>query len=355
MSALDSSGTSLRGAKRLVPVRGPLSAAAVRTQPASSAPAFPHLICLLLAALVLAVCTLLVSAPAAHATAQAYAQLSGKYESSCDASYASHTAGAWGAYQFTSTSVRAHAEWLSDRPGEWGSWGDALEAALALDGGSCGWYFDATWRYISGGADATTGSAASDTMTNAKRMAKVRKKMKKLGFPVLSNGTRIATPNAKKALVFQYRYCLKAYYRPAVAAWRAVKGAFDINSYTVALRNVVFSTAIQHGVSGSAGIFSEACERNGGFRKIKKERKLIKAVYDERSRITKKAPQSTSVKIKRSSLSGTYLTWAKTYGLIGKYLAHFSKCSANVQVGVYVRLYKNEKADALAMYADAKK
>ena len=313
--------------------------------PALAATAF--IVCILLFAAALA------APPAAHAASQPYAQLSGKYESSENPSYASHTAGAWGAYQFTSSNAVAYATWLQSSSSARSSWGDALLAARTLDGGSCGWYFDATWRYIAGGASSSAGSASSDSKSNAARIKKVEQKMKSLGCAKLSNGSRIASPSRSGSLSLQYRYCIKVFYNPAVSAWESSVSAFDADSYTVALQNVIFSTAIQHGVSGSAGVFETACSRAGGFSKISSERKLIIAIYNERSRTVKKAPYSNSVKIRKSSLSQTTLAKAKKYGLIGKYLARFSRCSASTQVGVYVRLRVNEKADALSMLASA--
>ena len=290
--------------------------------------------------------------PQAHA-AQEYAELSGKYESSTDASYASYKAGAYGAYQLSAGNAKAYAQGLQDKTGKYRTWGNALMAAYALDGSSCGYYFDAVWRYVAGGASATTGSAASDSTSNAKRIAKVEKKMKKLGYATLSNGNYIAKPSASKALQFQYDFCISTFYDSAVKYWEAAEDDFDADNYSVALQNVIFSTAIQHGASGSKKVFVQACERNGGFSEIAAEDLLITAIYDERSRTTTTAPYSSSIKITASALSATYLAYAKTYGLLGSYLVYFSKNSASVQVGVYLRLHVNEKADALEMLASS--
>ena len=317
--------------------------AVVRTMPR----AFPALLACL-AALLLAFAFV----PQAHAS-QEYAELSGKYESNTDASYASYKAGAYGAYQLSTSNAKAYAQGLQGKSGKYKTWGNALMAAYALDGSSCGYYFDAVWRYVAGGASATTGSAASDSTSNATRIAKVEKKMAKLGYATLSNGNYIAKPSAAKALQFQYDFCISTFYEPAVALWEAAEADFDASAYSVALQNVIFSTAIQHGPSGSKKVFVQACERNGGFEEIAAEDLLITAIYDERSRTTTTAPSSSSIKITASALSATYLAYAKTYGLIGSYLVYFSKNSASVQVGVYVRLHVNEKADALELLASS--
>ena len=301
-----------------------------------------------LAALLLA----LALVPQAHAS-QPYAELSGKYESNTDAAYASYKAGAYGAYQLSAGNAKAYAQGLQGKSGKYRTWGNALIVAYVLDGSSCGYYFDAVWRYVAGGASATTGSAASDSTSNATRIAKVEKKMKKLGYATLSNGNYIAKPSASKALQFQYDFCISTFYEPAVALWEAAEADFDASAYSVALQNVIFSTAIQHGTSGSKKVFAQACERNGGFAEIAAEDLLITALYDERSRTTTTAPSSSSIKITASALSATYLAYANAYGLLGSYLVYFSKNSASVQVGVYVRLHVNEKADALALLASS--
>lgn len=280
---------------------------------------------------------------------QPYAELSGKYESNQDPAYADHSSGVYGAYQLSTVNARAYAKDLQKKSSSYSSWGDALMTAYTLDGSECGYYFDAVWRYIAGGASDETGSATSDSKSNAKRISKVKSKMKSLGYSKLKNGSYIATPKEAKALQFQYDYCIDAFYDPAVSYWEQSVSAFDASDYSTALQNVIFSTAIQHGASGSKTVFVNACERNGGFSKIKTEKKLITAIYDERSRTTTSAPSSSSIKIKKSSLSSTYLAYANKYSLLGKYLVYFSRNSANVQVSVYVRLHVNEKADAVSM------
>lgn len=300
--------------------------------------------------------------PQAHA-AQEYAQLAGKYESNNNPSYANYAAsgagsvvGEYGAYQFQKGNAYKYAQWLQTKASKkYKSWGNALVAAYKKDGSKCGYYFDATWRYLAGNASTTQGSAVSDTKTNAWRIKKVKAKMKKLGYAKQSNGDYIYMPAKtstawNKALNYQYKFSLTVYYNPAVKLWESAVPAFDVDDYSVALRNVLYSTSIQHGAGGSKSIFVQAVRSADGFANIADEEKLIVAIYNERARATKDKPSDSAIKIKKANLTTTNYKRAKKYGLTGKYLAHFYSNSANVQVSVFVRLYVNEKADALALY-----
>ncbi len=114
--------------------------------------------------------------------------------------------------------------------------------------------------------------------------------------------------------------------------------SFDISNYSIALRNVLWSRAIQHGVGGATNVFVRAMDSLGGFAN-QNESELINAIYLESSRLT----DSGAVKMWGAS--------AERYGVAGKSLAYYSSCSSGVQLGVYIRLRINEPANAQAMLA----
>lgn len=113
---------------------------------------------------------------------------------------------------------------------------------------------------------------------------------------------------------------------------------FDVSNYSIALRNVLWSRVIQHGMGGATNVFVRAMDSLGGFAN-QHESELINAIYLESSRLTDNGP----IKM--------WGTSAERYGVAGKSLAYFSSCSSGVQLGVYVRLRINEPANAQAMLA----
>ena len=138
---------------------------------------------------------------------------------------------------------------------------------------------------------------------------------------------------------------------------KAAVPAFDLNDYSIALRNVLWSRSVHHGAgvirganssdgrSGATGVVLRAFDKLGGFRN-QSEAQLIQAIYDECSRLS-----ATPEADKRKRMSGET---AEKYGISGQSMAYFSGNSGDVQLSVYRRLHVNEPADALVMlYANS--
>ena len=125
--------------------------------------------------------------------------------------------------------------------------------------------------------------------------------------------------------------------------------AFDLNNYSVALRNVLWSRSVQHGAgvlsganssdgrSGATGVVLRAFDKLGGF-KNQGEAEIIQAIYAECSKLD-------GTPAKRTMSGDT----AEKYGISGRSMAYFSGNSGDVQVSVYRRLHINEPADAVVM------
>ena len=252
-----------------------------------------------LAAIVAAlVCMFVITTPQAQAK-QAYAQLSGKYESGNDPACIDPGV-AYGAYQMSADNALLFAKSLQKQTdATYKSWGDALVTAHAADGNKCGKKFDTAWK-------------------NA------------------------AAQNRSAFLTLQYRYCKENYYAAAVKYWKKVAPGFKTGDYTYALRNVIFSCAVANGPYGSAyNILKPALVSAGGWHVGLDEADLINAIYDEWSRVVDKPPRADAVQITSASKV------AVQYGLVGKYLAHYYSSPSNVQASIYRRLSVNERADAL--------
>ena len=127
--------------------------------------------------------------------------------------------------------------------------------------------------------------------------------------------------------------------------------SFDLDDYSVALRNVFWSRSVHHGAgvirgasssdgrSGATGVILRAFDSLGGF-KNQSEAQLIQAIYAECSRLDK-TPEP-------KRMTGDT---ASKYGVS---MAYFSANSGDVQLSVYSRLHVNEPADALVMlYANS--
>ena len=127
--------------------------------------------------------------------------------------------------------------------------------------------------------------------------------------------------------------------------------SFDLDDYSVALRNVFWSRSVHHGAgvirgasssdgrSGATGVILRAFDSLGGF-KNQSEAELIAAIYAECSRL------DPSGKYKDDNMET--LT-AKKYGTYGRSMAYFNVNGGGVQTSVYSRLHVNEPADALVM------
>lgn len=126
---------------------------------------------------------------------------------------------------------------------------------------------------------------------------------------------------------------------------------FDIDNYSIALKNVFWSRSVHHGVgvtygansddkmSGATGVIARAFRSLGGF-KNQSEAELIAAIYAECSRL------DPVCKYKEDNMD-TYT--AQKYGVYGRSMAYFNVNSGGVQTSVYSRLHVNEPSDALVM------
>ena len=211
----------------------------------------------------------------------------------------------YGAYQFASRydTPKAFFEWcLQQDDTYYRSVGERLQDAYYSGGAGYGTNFDNTWRALNNEDSA--------------------------GF-----------------LRVQRNYVRLSYYEPIVAKLEANVPGFSADDYSIALRNVLWSRAAQHGTGGAYSVVTRAFAALGGF-KNQPEAELIDAIYAESGRLTTDAA---------TTMSGTT---AERYGVSGQALAYYTGCSGEVQLGVYLRLRVNEPAKAQAMlaqygYADA--
>lgn len=154
----------------------------------------------------------------------------------------------------------------------------------------------------------------------------------------------IAQEDAQSFLVLQHNYTKSKYYDVMVSKLENQVSGFDIDDYTIAFKNVIWSRAVQQGANSD--VIVKAFENLGGF-KNQSEDVLIKAVYEQSSKVVDEPPYASSIAMERSS--------AVKYGIDpelveGKYLYYYSRNSSDIQVSVYRRLAVRELADALAMY-----
>lgn len=232
--------------------------------------------------------------------------LSAKYESNGDPSSISDGKdtgkASYGAYQFSSYYgvPMEFARWCISS-GDGAHTGQRLIDAFTLDNNTYGENFNAVWKAI-------------------------------------------AKEDAQSFLVLQHNYTKACYYDKMVSKLEKQVSGFDIDDYTIAFKNVIWSRAVQQGVNSD--VILKAFENLGGF-KNQSEDVLIKAVYEQSSKVVDEPPYISSIAMERSS--------AVKYGIdpelvVGKYLYYYSKNSSDIQVSVYRRLAERELADALAMY-----
>ncbi|WP_139488428.1 LysM peptidoglycan-binding domain-containing protein [Brevibacillus dissolubilis] len=225
--------------------------------------------------------------------------LSAKYESNGNPGTVGTLRGdrggkSYGAYQFSSKmrSLDEFLQWLSHHHPSFYS---QLISAKKADGGWYGRNFDTKWKAI-------------------------------------------GSSNPQLFLKLQHDYTKHRYYDAAAQKLKEKKG-FDINKKSLALQNVLWSTAVQHNDTGAVEIFSMVNLWGS-------EEQIINAVYQERSRVV----PAYSIKRKRGETVNKMVgREAVRLGLSGKVMKRFYRNSSDVQVGVYKRLAYQEKNDALAM------
>lgn len=151
-------------------------------------------------------------------------------------------------------------------------------------------------------------------------------------------------------LKLQHDYVKYSYYDPAVASLKANLG-LDVNHYSIALKNAVWSRAIQHGVgsysgnSGAMGLFRKVNEAVSGGILSLSEDQIITAVYKEAG------ATKTDGKNPMSASSAGSNAWIITkYNLEGLTMKHYGGSSSAVQASVWLRLNVNELNELLEMY-----
>lgn len=147
---------------------------------------------------------------------------------------------------------------------------------------------------------------------------------------------RLAAENPQAFADAQHEFVQARFYDQLVAGVQSSVPGFNINNYSIALQNVFWSRAVQHGVQGATNVVTRAFAAMGGF-KNQSESELINAIYAESGKLTTDSA---------ARMSGST---ADKYGVTGKSLAYYTGCSGDVQLGVYIRLNINEPADAQIM------
>lgn len=115
--------------------------------------------------------------------------------------------------------------------------------------------------------------------------------------------------------------------------------SLNLNDYSIALKNVLWSRSVQHGVDGAYNVVTRAIDnRLGGF-KMQSEAELIEAIYTECSKLAEDIPKYRDMQTQLSD----------RYGVKNRSMAYYSAADGDVQSSVYSRLHINEPADALVM------
>ncbi len=158
---------------------------------------------------------------------------------------------------------------------------------------------------------------------------------------------KLAQESPEGFLSLQHGFTKARFYDVVVARLEQQFEGFDVDDYTIALKNVIWSRAVQNGANND--VIKIAFENLGGF-KNQPEDVLIKAIYEQASKLVDEPPVDDAIKIERSS--------AEKYGIDpeiveGKYLYYHSRNSSDIQVSVYRRLAVREVAEALEMYVAA--
>lgn len=120
---------------------------------------------------------------------------------------------------------------------------------------------------------------------------------------------------------------------------------FNIDNYSVALKNVIWSRAVHHGPSGACNIVVRAFNALGGFAN-QSESDLIMAIYNESGRVVTPQELYAENGAAAETMNGTL---AAKYDADGKILRYWYGSSPGVQLAVYRRLNVYEPSDALSM------
>ena len=89
---------------------------------------------------------------------------------------------------------------------------------------------------------------------------------------------KIAAENSKEFDKIQHDFIEMKHYNPTVKSLGKI--GYDVQSQPAAIKDVVWSTAVQHGSGGAVSIFKKAIEQSGGVNA--KPEDIIKSVYEMR-------------------------------------------------------------------------
>ncbi|MDE5832414.1 MAG: hypothetical protein K2H64_05440 [Desulfovibrio sp.] len=115
-------------------------------------------------------------------------------------------------------------------------------------------------------------------------------RLRKAG-PANTGSRRGAMPNEWRAIAkeqperferLQEAYISETHYKPALSAIAENTG-IDASNLSAAMREVIWSTAVQHGPAGAARIFAKADSMSGAAKEASYERKMITNVYNVRA------------------------------------------------------------------------
>lgn len=143
----------------------------------------------------------------------------------------------------------------------------------------------------------------------------------------------IAKEDHNTFLHLQHQYTKVNYYDKTVNKLMNEIG-FDVNKYSIALKNVVWSRSVQHGWSGGANIIITAISAIN--LNSASEEELIRAIYSESGMVVDYPPRKDSKQMDD-----------------GRYMKYFSRNSAAVQQSVWERLNVNELNDAIKMVTES--
>ena len=184
----------------------------------------------------------------------------------------------YGMYMFASNAGVPHdfAEWCkkSDKS-VYRDIGDALDSAYHRISDGYGSYFDATWQDMANTYKGTFGQA-------------------------------------------QYDYTKDKFYNKVVSLVENKVDGFDIEEYSVALKNVFWSRAVQHGPTDACSLIKRAFDSLGGFAN-QPEGDLISAIYAVSGRLV------TAEELRSEGKSGAAMSGdtANKYGTSGLILRYF--------------------------------
>ena len=92
---------------------------------------------------------------------------------------------------------------------------------------------------------------------------------------------RIAAEHPNRFEALQHEFISSTHYQPALKSISMTTGE-DMSTRSQAVREVLWSTAVQHGPNGASEIFTQALEKLQASGKSKSDKDLIEEVYGQR-------------------------------------------------------------------------